>query len=111
MRKRGSGDFVSAGTIYFGQWLSIDDVNLEAHETPETILLKKDGILSLPKECRLMAEIILSMPEEMFLVNGKIKKEALRRVVRNKTGWSLSRIDGVRKRLGNFLTDQHRQKS
>ncbi len=78
--------------------------NLISSETPESALLKKDAILSLPNECRIFAEIILSLPEEMFLVNGRMKKTAVSKFVREKTGWSREKISRIQTKLIKHLS-------
>jgi hypothetical protein len=96
--------FVCAGTVYFGQWIPYDEMQFTSEETPETILLAKESFTDgLPKECKILADIVLNLPEELFLVNGKIKKTAFHQVVKAKTGWSVHKIEITKERLRKFL--------
>ena len=94
-----TGDFVAAGYVYFGQWLNIEDDFLPDPSTPETILLEKDKIQSLPRECEILKNILMDLPEELFMISGKAKKTAFRRIIKAKTGWNDSRINKVEERL------------
>lgn len=103
---RNSGDFVSACEVYWGEWLPYEDCSLLESSTPETILMEKETIDDLPKECRQLANIILNLPEEMYLVNGKLKRTFLRKFVKAKTGWSLCKVEKVQSKLENILLEK-----
>ena len=96
-------DFVDAGFVYFAEWLPIDNIVLEDPLNPETILIEKDTLQKLPKKCRTLVEIVLSLPEAMFMLNGKARKRALRRYVNAKTGWSVERMNRIQNRLRDSL--------
>ena len=107
-----NGDFVAASTIYFGEWLSIEDVSEEATpDNPESILLAKEAIEELPKECRTLVAIAMGLPEEMYMLNGRIKKSAFQSLVKAKTGWTHKEIKrtegclkrGLRKSIQNMI--------
>jgi hypothetical protein len=98
-----SGDFVAAGYVYFGQWLNIEDDFLPDPSTPETIFMDKEVIEKLPRECEILKDILLNLPEELFLISGKAKKTAFRRIIKAKTGWNDIRINRVEERLKTSL--------
>jgi hypothetical protein len=80
--------------------------SLRTPGNPESFLLEKESLsTSLTKECLLMAKTILNMPEEMFLINGKMKKMALRKAIRKETGWSKAKIAQVHQTLIHQLLD------
>jgi len=78
---------------------------LHTPDNPETILIEKDFTKSLSKECMLMAKTIMNLPEEMFLINGKLKKTQLRKLLKQRTGWSTTKIDKVKASLARQLLD------
>lgn len=78
---------------------------LQNPKNPESILIEKDNLSSLSTECLLLAKLILSLPEESFLINGKIKKTRLRNIIKRRTGWSCSKIDRVKNILANQLLE------
>ncbi|MFA5396355.1 MAG: hypothetical protein WC346_10145 [Methanogenium sp.] len=118
--KKDKDDFVQACEIYWGEWTEVDVYNvlmeetphrninwdmsrLQAEGNPESILMEKDMFNSLPRECRILAEILVNLPEEMFLVNGKVKKTSLRKLVKKQTGWPIEKVDRIQARLGTCL--------
>lgn len=100
---RENGDFVKACEVFWGEWVDFETCNIEDPTTPETILIDKDIINKLPNECKLMANMILNLPEEMFLVNGKLKRTFFRKFVKSKTGWSMEKVDQTHRVLGYYL--------
>lgn len=96
-------DFEQAATIYFGQWLPIEDVVLTEHRNPESLLIEKDKIERLPRECEIVKDILLDLPEEVFFLNGKVSRMKFRKAVQAKTGWDKSRIEKVCLRLRSIL--------
>jgi hypothetical protein len=105
-QRRENGDFVKACEVFWGEWLSVEDVELVEQETPESILLDKDRIDSLPKECRTLIGIIMNLPEEMYLVNGRLKRTFFRKHVKSVTGWSIEKVDRVQSKLESNLSVQ-----
>jgi hypothetical protein len=102
---RENGDFVRACEIYWGEWVNYEECNLQDEKTPETILIEKDAIRSLPKECRILAEIIINLPEEMFLVNGRLNKTFFRKFVRARTGWTIRKVNKIQNKLEHHLIE------
>jgi hypothetical protein len=98
-------DFVNACSVFFGSWIAIEDIDIITMDTPETILIQKDKLRTLPRECEILKDIIFNLPEEMFSVNkgGRVKRKSFHKVVRNKTGWSEARIQKVELRLQEIL--------
>ena len=92
-----------AAAVYFGKWVPVEDAGLIDHTTPETILLEKDKIRSLPRECEILKNILIDLPEEMFLLNGRVKRSLFNKVVKKKTGWDSDRIKKVSDRLKQSL--------
>ena len=86
------GDFVAGASVYFGEWVPIEDVEIETSSNPESILLEKESIEELPSECRTLVDILMGIPEEMFMLNGRVKKGYLQSFVKAKTGWSHKEI-------------------
>jgi hypothetical protein len=101
--KEEEDDFVSGCYVYFSEWLPIESISMEDNLTPEVILLEKDRLQRLPKKCKTLLEIIMSLPDEMFMINGKLRKTALRRVINAKTGWSKELIDRIEDKLRTSL--------
>jgi len=97
---------ISAAEVLFAEWEDFENVVIMEKETPETLLLEKTFLQNLTKEARIMAEIIVGLPEEMFLENGKIRKGFLRRIVKEQTGWSVSKIRRIHTNLGEKLIKQ-----
>jgi hypothetical protein len=96
-------DFVSAGYVYYAEWVPLDNIAVEDPRNPETILLEKDRLQRLPKKCKTLVEILMSLPDEMFMLNGKVKKTALHRIINEKTGWSKERIERIELKLRESL--------
>lgn len=101
-----------AAYIFWSNTVDIYDVSIlqevsEIHSiNPETLLIEKDNLKnSLTKECRIVAETILNLPEEMFLVNGKLKKTALKKILKQKLGWSNTKINRINESLARQLLD------
>jgi hypothetical protein len=101
-----------AAYIFWSYEVDIYDPNIlqevsEMHSTnPETLLIEKDNLKnSLSKECRIVAEAILNLPEEMFLVNGKLKKTALKKILKQRLGWSNTKIKRINESLARQLLD------
>jgi hypothetical protein len=92
-------------TIPYLHCLQETEYLLHDKHTPETILIEKDSIQKLSKECLLMAKTIMNLPEEMFHINGKLKKMQLRKVLKQKTGWSTTKIEKVKSNLAQQLLD------
>lgn len=111
--KEKKGDIIAAAYVYWSRetipFLHIleDEIPLQEERTPETILMEKDFQKCLSKECLLMAKTIMNLPEEMFLINGKLKKMELRKLIKEQTGWSVAKIDKVKENLAQQLIDLH----
>jgi hypothetical protein len=101
---------VHGAEVFWGEYLDQSDVNLQNNEpylqtldNPETLLIEKDKLWTLPKECKIIAEIILNLPEEMFLINGRVRKESLIKVVNEKLGWNRRKTIAVTGKLSKCL--------
>jgi hypothetical protein len=68
---------------------------LQSLDTPETLLISKDSQKTLSSECQIIINIINELPEDGFLLSGKIKKTKLFHCVKTKTGWSMVKIKQV----------------
>jgi hypothetical protein len=96
-------DIEKACEVYWGEWVPVEDCDLQEKETPETILMAKDAMESMPKECRTLVEILLNLPEEMYLTNGKVKTTQLfRKIAKAQAGWSIEKA-----RLTYFKLARH----
>ena len=98
-----TGDIVGACEVFWGEWLDFQDCNLKTEVTPETIMMEEDSFRNLPKESRILADIIINLPEEMFLVNGKLKKTFFRKLVKAKTGWNTHKMNMIQSKLESQL--------
>lgn len=105
-------DVEAAAYIFWANEVDICDISIlqevsEMHSTnPETLLIEKDNLKnSLSKECRIVAETIWNLPEEMFLVNGKLKKTALKKILKQRLGWSNTKIKRINESLARQLLD------
>lgn len=110
MRENGDA-FVEACEVYWGQWIPWETAEKTSpmlqYPDPESIFIEKETLSPpLPKECRTLIDILLNIPEEMYLVNGKIKKTFLRKFVKEKTGWSIEKTERVQSRLYQILASQ-----
>lgn len=101
-----------AAYVLWGHNVDIENIDIISEiselekNDPETLLIAKDNLKnSLSKECRIVAETIMNLPEEMFLVNGKLKKTALRKILKKKMGWSNTKISKVNDNLAQQLLD------
>ena len=101
-----------AAEIHWGQYLDTQDVNLQnkelylqTSETPESLLIEKDRFWKLPEQCRLVAEIILNLPEEMYMSNGKIKKMEVCKATKEKLGWDYLKTTSIMAKLSKCLGD------
>jgi hypothetical protein len=99
-----NGDLVKACEIYWGEWTNYEDCVLLERETPETILISKDNLEKLPKECKTLVDIIINLPEEMFCINGKLKTSLFYKFVELKTGWSKDKIHHTHYKLAQCLS-------
>lgn len=99
-----NGDLVKACEIYWGEWVDYEDCNLLERETPETILISKDNLEKLPKECKTLTDIIVNLPEEMYFINGKLKTNLFFKFVELKTGWTKDKIHHVHYKLAQCLS-------
>lgn len=108
---RENGDFVKACEVYWGEWIPWDKAEgaspyLE-YPDPETLFIDKEAIEGdFPSECKTLMNLILNIPEEMYLVNGKIKKTFFRKFVKSKTGWSAEKVERVQAKLRFLLASQ-----
>ena len=76
---------------------------------PKTIngtLISKEIFNFFSDEAKTLAQILLSCPEEFFLVNGRIKKELLRKECRETLRWSKRKTDNTTNEIGSIL-QQH----
>ena len=101
---------VHGAEVFWGEYLDQADVNLQNNEpylqtkdNPESLLIEKDKLWTLPNECKIIAEIILNLPEEMFLTNGRVKKESLFKVVNERLGWNRRKTIAVTSKLSKCL--------
>jgi hypothetical protein len=104
--------FVAAATVYFGTWSSIDDLELmgETPDDPESILIEKEELRAMPSECKTMIRIILDLPEEMFKAGGQVNLFGALKVVKNVTGWPMSKVLKTEATLRSLLTKGKSQK-
>ena len=96
----------AAATVYFATWSDITEMEIEYPETPESILIKKEVISSMPSECQTMLNIIFNLPEEMFQISGgKVNLYGAMKIVKNITGWPMKKVlkteNVLRERLRN----------
>ena len=94
---------VEAAEVLFGEYIPVEDCPLLEEKTPETFLLQKSFFQELSGECRTMADIIITLPEEMFLINGRIKIEQLFKTMKERSGWSKAKTRKVKTRLEKSL--------
>lgn len=100
-------DIISAAEIYWGEFLPIDDMEIVLEKTPETILLEKDPLNFLTEECRLLANILLNLPEEMTRLNGSVKIRPLTQFVNKQLGWGGTKLQTIMRRLVHDLNYYH----
>jgi hypothetical protein len=93
----------SAACVVFGEWVPIDTVEIAEPDTPETLLFEKEKFKELSEEGKALINIILNAPEDLFLVNGRVREQVLRRYCRHKKNWSASKVDATKKEIGSFL--------
>jgi hypothetical protein len=96
----------AAAIVYFANWSDITEMEIEYPETPESILIKKEVISSMPSECQIMLNIIFNLPEEMFQISGgKVNLYGAMKIVKNITGWPMKKVlkteNLLRERLRN----------
>lgn len=102
---REKGDFEKACEVYWGEWVDVADCDLRERETPESILMSKDTMDNMPSECKTLVEVLLNIPEEMYLVNGKVKKTALfKRIVEAHSKWNLKEARFNYYQLARYLS-------
>ena len=94
---------VEAAEVLFGEWLPVEDCVLLEEKTPETFLLQKSFFQEMSEECRTMADTINTLPEEMFLINGRIKIEQLLKTMKERSGWSKAKTRKVKTHLERSL--------
>lgn len=99
-----------AAEIHWGQYLEYQDVTLQNKEgylqitdTPESILIEKDKFWKLPNECKTIAEIILFLPEEMFMSNGKLKKGEFYKIIKKRLGWDRKKTIKITNKLSKCM--------
>lgn len=99
-----------AAEIHWGQYLDYHDTILQNKEgylqiadTPESILIEKDKFWKLPNECRIIAEIILFLPEEMFMSNGRLKKVEFYKIIKKKLGWDRKKTVKITNKLSKCM--------
>jgi hypothetical protein len=102
---KSTDDFVDACIVYFGEQIPVEDAVIPDLRTPETILIEKDTILSLSRECEILKEVLLNLPEEMYLSNGRVKRTALKKALKIRTGWTNMRISQVEDKLKTALVN------
>jgi hypothetical protein len=95
----------AAYAVYFGTWVPFDTEFLEREspETPESALLEKEVMDTMPSECKTMLNIILNLPEEMWQAGGFINAYGMKKVVKNITGWPMHKVYKVETMLYNHL--------
>lgn len=111
-------DIESASMIYWEKLEDVYSISLQMHEqqlqtsdNPETLLIEKDFVNALSKECQFMAKAIISLPEEIFLLNGKARKTKFREIMKVKTGWPVVKIEKVKLSLAHQLINTNNRKS
>lgn len=70
---------------------------------PEMLILEKDIFTVMSDEAKALTKIILSCPEEYFLVNGRIKRSLLHKTCRANLGWSRKKTDLTTFEVGLLL--------
>lgn len=80
----------------------VDDL-IDPHPSPESELISKDIFKTFSDEAKEVAKIILSCPEEFFLMNGRIKKSLLRHECKEKLGWGPRKTDSITFEIGLML--------
>lgn len=100
-----------AAEIHWGQYIPINgnesldrEKYLQENDTPESLLIEKDKFWKMPQECKIVAEIILNLPEEMFTANGKVKKGELLKIMKEKLGWDERKTIKVTRKMTTCLT-------
>jgi len=98
----------SAAFVYFGEFQPIEDIServLPAYqETPEDTLIRKETLKELSLEGKELVDIVLSLPAECFLMNGKgVKKGSLYKICREKKGWTKEQTEAIKMELRFFL--------
>lgn len=93
---------VEAAEVYWGTFCALDKVIVLHPSNPEFEFLQKEKIYSLSREAQQALEIIMSLPDEMFLGTGRVKKEELRWLLRQRFHWSWKTISLTLQELRNF---------
>jgi hypothetical protein len=96
----------SAIEIICGKWVPIEEVEIPITETPEDDLMHKEWFDALSKEGKIVVNLILSAPKEMFFTNGRINRQEFFKYVRRnrrRPAWSRVKIDSVLDEIGTIL--------
>jgi hypothetical protein len=99
MAKDSEDDFVSAATIYFGRWETEESLQDEIQDSPEKEVMFLSFLQSLKGEVQLFAHTILTLPSDMFYLNGKLKTDQAERFMKEKYGWSRGKFEKAREKL------------
>ncbi len=91
-------DIVAAANVYWGNFIQITEDCQISHETPESIYLAKEMISNLSKESRDVLMMIANGPDELFLSNGRVCWEELKKTLRRHR-WSWKRIDSAKREV------------
>lgn len=88
--------------IMFGTWLPIEEVEIAAEDTPESILLSKSMFEGMSQDCKILASLILNAPDDLFFGNGDLKHIEFRRYCRHKKNWSSRKVKALWKEITYF---------
>ena len=93
----------SAIAVMTSEYIPYQAAHLVDESTPENSIMESEKYKALSDEAKYLANIIINMPDEFFLVNGKVTKKVLRQIAKKERGWSARKVDEVRYELGFFL--------
>lgn len=111
MGRKSKDDIEAACYVYWGTYMDCYESEYflpAVTETPEMCIINSDLELlkSLPDECRILARAILNLEDKQFLLNGKVRKDALYKALRKKVGWDSLKIKEVEQSLAKELLNK-----
>jgi|GEM_PF-4518073 hypothetical protein len=93
-----------AAQIYWGEFFSYEDdiENLQIND-PESLVIAKETLEKLSSEAKLLLNLIINLPEEMFWKNGALNKTEIKKILREEFKWQWKTIGLAWKELKNLI--------
>jgi hypothetical protein len=91
--------------IWWGEFVDPDICNLTSQDNPEKEIILKDLLENFSKEMKVLANTIITLPEEMFTKTGLVIHKKLVVYMKVHYGWTALRTTTVQSKITKILTN------